>query len=167
MPIPAPLAASLAALNLAPPCHEHPPLATVEDAHAIWDSLPGAQVKNLFIKDAGRQYWLVVVPGDPRMDTKALAPLIGSKRISFASADDLRALLGVEPGSVTPLAMMNDHTRQVRLVIHAGLMRAETLLVHPLVNTATLAMPPHDLLRFLEHHGVTPAVVDLEPAFMS
>jgi Ala-tRNA(Pro) deacylase len=167
MPIPAPLAATLVALNLAPPCHEHPPLATVEDAHAIWDNLPGTQVKNLFIKDAGKQYWLVVVPGDPRMDTKAMAPLIGSKRISFGSADDLRSILGVEPGSVTPLAMMNDTQRQVRLVIHAPLMSEPTLLVHPLVNTATLELPPVDLARFLAHHGVTPALVDLEPAFMA
>jgi Ala-tRNA(Pro) deacylase len=167
MPIPTALAETLAALGLAPRLHEHPPLATVEDAHAIWDTLPGAQVKNLFIKDAGRQYWLVVVPGDPRMDTKAMAPLIGSKRISFGSADDLRSILGVEPGSVTPLAMMNDTQRQVRLVIHAPLMAEPTLLVHPLVNTATLQMPPADLLRFLAHHGVTPALVDLEPAFMA
>jgi Ala-tRNA(Pro) deacylase len=166
MPIPAALAEALTALALSPTCHEHPPLATVEDAHAIWDTLPGAQVKNLFIKDAGKQYWLVVVPGDPRMDTKAMAPLIGSKRISFASADDLRAILGVEPGSVTPLAMMNDTRHQVRLVIHAPLMQAETLLVHPLVNTATLAMPPADLARFLAHHGVTAALVDLAPAFL-
>ena len=166
MPIPAPLAAALARLNLAPECHEHPPLATVEDAHAIWDSIPGAQVKNLFIKDAGKQYWLVVVPGDPRMDTKAMAPLIGSKRISFGSADDLRRILGVEPGSVTPLAMMNDTDHQVRLVIHAALMQAETLLVHPLVNTATLRMTPADVLAFLAAHDVTPALVDLEPAFI-
>lgn len=167
MPIPAPLAATLAALHLAPTCHEHPPLRTVEDAHAIWDRLSGAQVKNLFIKDAGRQFWLVVVPGDPRMDTKAMAPLIGAKRISFGSADDLRAILGVEPGSVTPLAMMNDVQHQVRLVIHAPLMQAATLLVHPLVNTATLEMAPDDLLRFLGHHGVAPALVDLEAAFLT
>ena len=167
MPIPVRLAEALAALDLAPVCHQHPPLATVDDAHAIWDRLPGAQVKNLFIKDAGRQYWLVVVPGDPRMDTKAMAPLIGSKRISFGSADDLRAILGVEPGSVTPLAMMNDVQHQVRLVIHAPLMQAATLLVHPLVNTATLEMAPGDLLRFLGHHGVVPALVDLEAAFVA
>ena len=167
MPIPEPLAAMLAALGIAPTCHQHVPLRTVADAHAIWDALPGAQVKNLFIKDAGRQYWLVVVPGDPRMDTKAMAQLIGSKRISFGSADDLRAILGVEPGAVTPLAMMNDIGHQVRLVIHAPLMQAATLLVHPLVNTATLEMPPDGLLRFLGHHGVTPALVDLRPAFLS
>lgn len=166
MPIPEPLASALARLGMAPECHEHPPLRTVEDAHAIWDALPGAQVKNLFIKDSGQQYWLVVVPGDPRMDTKAMARLIGAKRISFGSADDLRAILGVEPGSVTPLAMMNDTQKQVRLVIHGGLMRAATLLVHPLVNTATLRMAPAELIGFLDAHGVVPALVDLEPAFL-
>jgi Ala-tRNA(Pro) deacylase len=164
--IPERLAASLAALGLSPVCHRHPPLRTVEDAHAVWDALPGAQVKNLFIKDSGKQYWLVVVPGDPRMDTKAMAPLIGSKRISFGSAEDLRAILGVEPGSVTPLAMMNDAAHQVRLVIHAPLMAEPVLLVHPLVNTATLEMTPDGLMRFLAHHGVVPALVDLRPAFL-
>ena len=167
MPIPQPLAGALAALNLTPPCHEHAPLRTVEDAHAIWDNIPGAQVKNLFIKDAGKQYWLVVVPGDPRMDTKAMAPLIGSKRISFGSADDLRGILGVEPGSVTPLAMMNDTKRQVRLVVHAGLMEEAVLLVHPLVNTATLEMAPADLLRFLHAQEVRPELVDLAGAFLA
>lgn len=166
MPIPDRLAASFAELGMTPPCHKHPPLRTVEEAHAIWDSLPGAQVKNLFIKDAGQQYWLVVVPGDPRMDTKAMARLIGSKRISFGSADELRAILDVEPGSVTPLALMNDARHQVRLVIHAGLMAAATLLVHPLVNTATLEMTPGELQRFLVHHGVITALVDLRPAFV-
>ena len=167
MTVPAPLAAAFAALGLTPPCHDHQPLRTVADAHAVWDGLPGAAVKNLFLKDAGRQYWLVVVPGDPRIDTKALAPLIGSKRLSFGSADDLRAILGVEPGSVSPLAMMNDAQQQVRLVLHAGLMDAAMLLVHPLVNTATLQLPPADLVRFLAAQGVQPAVVDLARAFLA
>lgn len=166
MPIPPALAAAFAALDLAPRCHVHPPLRTVEDAHAIWDALPGAQVKNLFLKDSGRQYWLVVVPGDPRMDTKALAPLIGSKRISFGSADDLRAILGVEPGSVTPLAMMNDVGKRVRMVLHSGLMAADMLLVHPLQNTATVELAPGDLLRFCAAQNVEPTLVDLSPAFL-
>jgi len=165
MPIPDSLAAALAALHIDVTCQEHPPLRTVADAHAHWDLLPGAQVKNLFLKDAGGQLWLVVVPGDPRMDTKVMAGLIGSKRISFGSADLLREVLGVEPGSVTPLAVMNDTARRVRTVLHAGLMEAELVLVHPLVNTATLQIAPADLLRFMTAHHGTPALVDLTAAF--
>jgi len=80
MPIPSTLATAFAKLAIDVPCYEHPPLRTVEDAHRYWDALSGAQVKNLFLKDAGGQLWLMVVPGDPRMDTKAMAALIGSKR---------------------------------------------------------------------------------------
>ncbi len=164
MPIPDSLAAAFAQLGIDAPCVEHPPLRTVADAHAHWDALPGMAVKNLFIKDAGKQYWLVTLPADPQVDTKILAALIGSKRISFGSADDLRAILGIEPGSVTPLAAINDTRRQVRVVLHAGMAQAEAVLVHPLVNTATLILKPADLLRFMDAHGGA-ALVDLTPAF--
>jgi Ala-tRNA(Pro) deacylase len=165
MPVPAPLAAAFATLGLDPLCHEHPPLRTVEDAHAHWDRLTGAQVKNLFLKDAGKQLWLVVVPGDPMMDIKALAGLIGAKRLSFASAEALGAVLGVQPGAVTPLAVMNDSERQVRTVLHAPLMAASAVLVHPLVNTATVGLAPADLVRFMTATHGAPALVDLSPAF--
>lgn len=154
-----------AALGLAPRVVEHPPLRTVADAHEYWDHLPGTAVKNLFLKDAGRQYWLVVLPADVSVDTKALATVIGSKRISFGSSDDLIRILGVEPGAVTPLAMVNDKDRAVRLVLHAAIQDAECVLVHPLVNTATVLLPPGDLMRVLDHCGVEPAIIDLTPAF--
>ena len=165
MPIPATLAAALAALRIDVTCHEHPPLRTVEDAHAHWDALAGAQVKNLFLKDAGGQLWLVVVPGDPRMDTKIMAGLIGSKRISFGSAALLLEMLGVAPGSVTPLAVMHDTSRRVRTVLHAGLMHETLVLVHPLLNTATVQITPPDLVRFMTTHHGAPDLVDLTPAF--
>ena len=165
MPIPAPLAAALAALAISPACHEHPPLRTVADAHAHWDGLPGMAVKNLFIKDAGRQYWLVVLPAERSVDTKALATIIGSRRISFGSAEDLRSILGVEPGAVTPMAAINDTQRQVRIVLHAAMLDAGAVLVHPLVNTATIVLPPRDLLRFLEACHAPLAIHDLSAAF--
>ena len=165
MTLPAALAAPFATLGLAPERIDHPPLRTVEDTHNYWDHLPGLGVKNLFIKDAGKQYWMVVLPADRSVDTKLLATVIGSKRISFGSAEDLVRILGVEPGSVTPLAMVNDTDRQVRLVLHAGMMQASHVLVHPLVNTATLVLPPADLMRFLHHIGINPDIVDLTPAF--
>ncbi len=165
MPIPLVLATLFDALGVTPTAVEHPPLRTVADAHAYWDDLPGMAVKNLFLKDAGGQYWLVVVPADISVDTKALAGLIGSRRLSFGSAERLVEILGVEPGAVTPLAMVNDKDHQVRLVLHAAMEAAQAVLVHPLVNTATLILPPADLRRVLDQCGVTPAVIDLSPAF--
>ncbi len=165
MPIPLVLATLFDALGVTPVVVEHPPLRTVADAHAYWDDLPGMAVKNLFLKDAGGQYWLVVVPADISVDIKALAGLIGSRRLSFGSAERLVEILGVEPGAVTPLAMVNDKDHQVRLVLHAAMEAAQAVLVHPLVNTATLVLPPADLRRVLAQCGVTPAIIDLSPAF--
>jgi len=165
MPIPDQLAAAFTALGITAPCVEHPPLKTVADAEAHWNHLPGMAVKNLFIKDAGKQYWLVVLPAERSVDTKILAAVIGSKRISFGSAEDLQAILGVAPGSVTPLGALNDTQRQVRIVLHAAMAEAEAVLVHPLVNTATLILKPADLLRFLDTYADKPALVDLTPAF--
>lgn len=165
MSLPAILADAFAALGLSPRMVEHPPLRTVADAHEYWDRLPGMAVKNLFLKDAGGQFWLVVLPAEMSVDTKALAGVIGSKRISFGSAEALVRVLGVEPGAVTPLAMINDSDHQVRLVLHAGMRDAEAVLVHPLVNTATLLLPPADLLRFLDRCGSAPRIIDLTPAF--
>jgi Ala-tRNA(Pro) deacylase len=165
MTIPEPLATTLATLGITPPLVEHPPLRTVADAHAYWDTLPGMAVKNLFIKDAGKQYWLVVLPAEVSVDTKRLATTIGAKRISFGSAEDLVTILGVQPGAVTPLAMINDTNHQVNLVLHAPMLEADAVLVHPLVNTATLILKPTDLITLLTHLAVTPAIIDLTPAF--
>ena len=165
MRIPEPLAGAFAALGIDARVVEHPPLRTVADAEAHWTPLAGMAIKNLFIKDAGRQFWLVLLPAERSVDTKALAPLIGSRRISFASAEELKSILGVEPGAVTPLAAINDTQRQVRIVLHKSIVDAEAVLVHPLVNTATVVLPPGDLLRFLAVHANPPAIVDLAPAF--
>jgi Ala-tRNA(Pro) deacylase len=165
MPIPEPLAGAFAALGIEAPVIEHPPLRTVADAEAHWKPLAGMAVKNLFIKDAGKQFWLVLVPAERSVDTKVLAPLIGSRRISFGSADELKSILGVEPGSVTPLGAINDAQRQVRIVLHKAILDAEAVLVHPLVNTATVVLAPADLLRFLGVHANPPVIVDLAPAF--
>ena len=165
MPIPDALQAVFSTLNIMPPCHEHPPLMTSEDAAVQWDRLDGWQVKNLFLKDAGGQLWLVVLPCEPMVDTKILATIIGSKRISFGGAGLLLEVLGVTPGSVTPLAMMHDREHKVRLVLHTDVMHSRPLLVHPLVNTATVELQPADLLRFLTYHSVTPQLLDLSPAF--
>ena len=165
MPIPDALQAVFSTLNIAPICHEHPPLMTSDDAAVHWDRLDGCQVKNLFLKDAGGQLWLVVLPCDPMVDTNVLATIIGSKRISFGGAGLLLEVLGVTPGSVTPLAMMHDRDHKVRLVLHANILQSRSLLVHPLINTATVELQPADLLRFLAYHHVTPQVLDLSPAF--
>ena len=155
------LLAELTGLGMAHDVLEHPAVYTVEAARAHWDALAGLAVKNLLLKDAGGRLWLVVAPAGAPVDLKALPKRIGSKRLSFAGAADLAATLAVEAGSVTPLAVVNDHDRRVNVVLDAALAGAARIKLHPLVNTATIALAGADVVRFLIHHGHPPLVLAL------
>ncbi|MBN8847471.1 MULTISPECIES: prolyl-tRNA synthetase associated domain-containing protein [unclassified Sphingomonas] len=137
---------------------EHPAVFTVEESAAIHDALPGAHTKNLFLKDAGGAFWLVTVDHARRVDLKALASALGARKLSFGKAEDMERLLGVTPGSVTPLAAINDREGLVRVVIDADLAEAARVNVHPLRNTATVGLSGSALRGLLAHWGHEPLV---------
>jgi Ala-tRNA(Pro) deacylase len=124
------------------------------------DGLPGAHTKNLFLKDAKGQLWLVSAEQSATVDLKALPKTVGSARLSFGSADLMLETLGVTPGSVTAFALVNDTARRVRFVIDKTLWEAEAVNFHPLVNTATTRVTGDGLRRFFDAIQVVPLVVD-------
>ena len=151
-----------AALGIAVETHRHAPVFTVAQAKALRGELPGAHAKNLFLKDKKAALWLVVAMEDRQIELKELRRRIGSAPLSFAGADVLRAVLGVEPGSVTPFALINDEQRRTTVVLDAEMMAADRLLnFHPLTNTATTAIRPDDLLAFIRSCGQAPRIVHL------
>src|SRR5262245_66414796 len=87
---------------------EHAPVFTVEQAKAHRGELPGHHVKNLFLRNKKEEMWLVVALEDRAVDLKRLGEVLGAGRLSFGSPERLRTYLGVEPGSVTPFAVIND-----------------------------------------------------------
>ena len=111
------LLALLDANQIAWTLHEHAAVFTVEESTALHAAIAGAHTKNLFLKDTGGAFWLVTVPHDISVDLKALAPALGARKFSFAKADDLLALLGLTPGSVTPLAAINDGAGKVGVAL--------------------------------------------------
>ena len=147
-------------LGIAVETFRHAPVFTVAQAKALRGELPGAHTKNLFLKDKKGVVWLVVAMEDRRIDLKELRHRIGSAPLSFAGADVLREVLGVDPGSVTPFALINDAARRTRAVLDAEMMAGHTLLnFHPLANTATTAIRPDDLLAFIRSCGHDPQIV--------
>jgi Ala-tRNA(Pro) deacylase len=147
-------------LGVAHTTFNHPPVFRVEEGQEIKAALPGGHTKNLFLKDAKDQVWLVSALGDTRIDLKALPAVIGSARLSFGREELLWETLGVRPGSVTLFALANDVGRRVRLVLDKALCAHEIVNFHPLTNTATTGVSRKDLMRFLEALGVTPQIVD-------
>jgi Ala-tRNA(Pro) deacylase len=136
----------------------HPPVFTVEEAQALRGAVPGAHSKNLFLKDKKDTVFLVVALEDARIDLKSLHHKLGAGRFSFGSADLMRELLGVEPGSVTPFGLINDKTARVTVILDAAMMAHETLNYHPLVNTMTTSIARDGLLKFLEATGHKPRI---------
>lgn len=147
----------------------HPPVFTVDEAKrhrrpadADADGARHAHVKNLFVKNKKGAMWLITLDEDRKVDLHALGRQIGAGPLSFASPERLRTHLGVEPGSVTPLAALNDGARVVTVVLDASLLDAERVHVHPLTNDRTMALAPRDLVRLLEESGHPPRVVRFE-----
>jgi Ala-tRNA(Pro) deacylase len=132
---------------------------TVEDARALRGAIPGGHTKNLFLRDKKGAPYLVVANEDAAIELKSLHRFLGaSGRISFGSHELLRELLGVEPGSVTPFAAINDTTGRVTIVLDAAMMAAPVLNFHPLSNTGTTTISREDLLKFLEATGHRPRI---------
>ncbi len=155
------LFARLDALGIRTQTYEHAPVFTVAESDALHATLAGAHTKNLFLKDKKGRMALVTIEAHAPVDLKALAPLIGLGRVSFGSPDRLRTHLGIEPGSVTPFAIANDEAGEIAVFLDARLRDAPAINVHPLENTATTAISPDDLVRFIENTGHSPVWIDL------
>jgi Ala-tRNA(Pro) deacylase len=137
---------------------EHPPFFTVEEGRAFKAQMPGAHSKSLFVKDKKGHLFLLVCWADSQVDLNALAKDVASSRVSFCSAELMSEVLRVTPGSVTPFALINDTERRVMVILDQALMTRRPNYFHPLVNSASTAIDPQDLLRFLRDLGYAPLV---------
>jgi len=149
-----PVAARLAELAIAYERHEHPPVATVDEAERYWDGIDAVHCKNLFLRNQkGNRHYLVVLLHSKRADLRAVADQIGDGKLSFASPERLMAHLGLTPGSVSPFGLINDHAHAVRVVVDRDLRSAARVSFHPNINTRTYVIAAADFARFLEASG--------------
>jgi Ala-tRNA(Pro) deacylase len=139
---------------------------TVEQSRHLTGHLAGAHTKNLFVKDKKGRLFLVVAEHERRIDLKRLHEVIGaSGRLSFCSAEQMQAHLGVTPGSVTALAVIHDRAHAVTVILDAGLTEHDLVNCHPLVNTMTTTLAREGLMAFFRATGHEPVVTTLpEPA---
>ena len=164
------LLAFLDDIGVATVTHEHPAVFRVGEGEEIKAHIKGAHTKNLFLKDAKGQLWLISAEDRSVIDLKRLPAVIGSARLSFGNEALMVETLGVTPGSVTAFALINDTQRQVRFVLDRALAEAAVVNFHPLTNTATTSVDQAGLRRFFRAIGVEPLIVDfttlsrIEPA---
>jgi len=139
---------------------EHPAVFTVEEADALQLPYPETNTKNLFLRDDKKQhYYLLTLREDYPVRLKDFQQQIGARKLSFASEDDLQALLGLIRGSVTPLGLLNDEAHKVRFCLDSYFIDRR-IAMHPNENTATIYMAADDLLTLLREHGSPVTLVD-------
>jgi Ala-tRNA(Pro) deacylase len=145
--------AQLGGLGIGYELHTHPPLLTVEDQQRHCAPMPGAHIKNLYLRDQKKNNYLVVAEQNLPIDLKQLSERLNSSRLSFGSPDRLMQYLGVRRGAVSPLTLINDTEQKVQLVMDKALLDQEQINLHPLVNDKTLTLKTQDLEKFLEYTG--------------
>lgn len=152
----------LDALDIPWKLHRHPAVYTVDQAREHWERIPGGHAKNLFLRNKrGNRHILAVLKHDTPFDIRAFGERTGAGRLSFASAQRLEKWLGVEPGSVTPFALINDGENHVEVFVDRRLFAYDDVNFHPNVNTATVTIAAADFRRFLEACGNDVAIVQL------
>jgi len=133
---------------------DHPAVFTVEQAMQYCSHIPGSHVKNLFLRNKKKTFYcLITLKEEKRVDLSELGDLLELGRLSFASNEDLINILGVQPGSVTPVAIINDNAKRVKLFFDEDLLKNEEINIHPLENIATISMGLNDLLQFIENEN--------------
>ena len=153
------LFAYLDRLSIAHKTVSHAAAFRVDEARALRGQIPGGHTKNLFLRDKKGAAFLVVALEDAAIELKSLHRRLGaSGRFSFGSAELMGELLGVEPGSVTPFAVMNDAAGRVTVVLDVAMMAHDVLNFHPLRNTATTTISRDGLVKFLEATGHRPRI---------
>lgn len=140
---------------------EHTAVFNMEELDAVELPYPDCDAKNLFVRDdKKRNYYLITVKGDKRVDLKEFRKTHGLRNLSFASADDLMSIMKLIPGAVTPLGLLNDEDRKVTLYLDAAFLGG-LAGVHPNDNTATVWMATEDLVKIIRDHGNDVNVVEI------
>lgn len=156
------LYAILDKLNIAFHYYEHPPVPTVEEAAQYWKDIEATHCKNLFFRNhKGNRHYLVILEFSHSLAIHDLEQRLRQGKLTFSSPERMKKYLGVTPGSVTPLGLINDAAHHVHLFLDENLQHSRTISFHPCINTASLVIRYSDFLRFLSYTGNTYEYVKL------
>lgn len=136
--------------------HDHPPVATIEEAKIHWRDFKSGRCKNIFFRNhKGDKHYLVILEHLRKLNIRDLEKRLKQGKLTFASDPRLKKYLGLEPGSVSPFGLINDQTHHVHVFIDEKLNEFDRLSFHPNINTASLIISKSDFLKFLEYLGNT------------
>lgn len=141
-------------LNIPFEYYEHPPAPTIDEAKKYWKDLEATHCKNIFFRNhKGNRHYLVILEHTQDLDIHDLEKRLKQGKLTFASPKRMMKYLGITPGSVSPLALINDREDHVYVFLDENLKQSEKISFHPCINTASLVISFKDFERFLEWTG--------------
>lgn len=140
--------------------YEHPAVFTADDTAEWIEKVPGLHCKNLFMDNKVGEGFLITMPAFERAQLNLIFQQLGGGRLSFCKPEKMLPVLGVEPGHATPFALMNDSAKAVRVAVDRRIAEAPQISVHPLHNAASTVISGVDLLKFMDHCGFKPQLIE-------
>ncbi len=142
--------------------HSHEAVFTVDQAKLVTGHIPGLHCKNLFlVYSKDHLFYLVTLPALKSIKILELSKKLSLKKLSFAKPEDLMKILNLEPGSVSPLGLLNDTENKVTYIIDREVWDSSSVCFHPNVNTATLEISKVDFHHLVELTGNKFIILDL------
>ena len=140
---------------------DHPAVFNMADLANLHLPHPEADAKNLFIRDDQKKhYYLLTIKGNKKVNLQQFRQKFGTRRLTFASPEDLKKFLQVTPGSVTPLSLLNNAIVEIPLYLDAYFLQQPLIGMHPNDNTATIWLNSGDLINLIKAHGNPVHLVD-------
>ena len=134
--------------------HEHPPVATIEDAELFWKNIDSWKCKNIFFRNhKGNRHYLVILEHLRLLDIHDLEKRLRQGKLTFASDQRMYKYLGLMPGSVSPFGLINDATKHIHLFLDENLENSRRISFHPCVNSASIVILYEDFKNFLKWTG--------------
>ncbi len=134
---------------------EHKCIYNMDELKNVDLKYPEYDAKNVFLTDDKKsKYYLISLKGDKKVDIKEFKNKYNTRHLSFAKENDLKEILGITPGSVTLLGVLNDNERKVSVYIDEYFLKGKGIIgVHPLKNDATVWLKANDLIKIIKEHG--------------
>ena len=142
---------------------DHPALWSMSDVCDVEFPYPECDAKNLFLREKKhKNFYLVTVRGDKRVDLKRFRDEQGTRSLTFGSPEELQDLFDVIPGMVSPFGLLNDKDCCVRFYIDEDFYKDPgCIAVHPNDNTATVTLKTRDLENIIRDHGTEIKIITI------
>ena len=142
--------------------YNHDPLFTVKESVQLRGKIQGAHTKNLFLKDKKKRFYLLSCIEDKKIDLKKLRTTLQTNNLSFASDLNLKEILALAPGSVSPFGLINDTNKITNFYLDKDILNAKTVNFHPLINNSTINLGVDSFMNFIKKINVELQIIDLE-----